>query len=38
MERGQYPGGCCPDAIKHPEACIEVGFPVEDVRMKEAAN
>jgi hypothetical protein len=25
-------------AISHPEACIEVGFPVADVKMKEAAN
>jgi hypothetical protein len=22
----------------HPEACIEVGFPLADVKMKEAAN
>jgi hypothetical protein len=26
------------DAVKHPEACIKVGFPIEDVKMKEAAN
>jgi hypothetical protein len=24
------------DAIQHPEACIEVGFPLSDVRMPEA--
>jgi hypothetical protein len=34
---------CCSEArydeaIRHPEACIEVGFPIADVKMKEAAN
>ncbi|KJC44109.1 hypothetical protein UB31_21270 [Bradyrhizobium sp. LTSP849] len=34
---------CCSEAkyeeaIRHPEACIEVGFPLADVKMKEAAN
>jgi hypothetical protein len=26
------------DAIQHPEACIEVGFPLSDVRMSEAIS
>ena len=26
------------EAIAHPEACIEVGFPLRDVKMKETAN
>lgn len=26
------------EAITRPEACIEVGFPLRDVKMKEAAN
>ncbi len=26
------------EAIRHPEACIEVRFPLVDVKMKEAAN
>jgi hypothetical protein len=26
------------EAITHPEGCIEVGFPLRDVKMKEAAN
>lgn len=26
------------EAVTHPEACIEVGFPLRDVRTKEAAN
>ena len=26
------------EAITHPEECIEVGFPLRDVKMKEAAN
>jgi hypothetical protein len=25
-------------AIKHPEANVEVAFPLKDVKMKEAAN
>ena len=34
---------CCSEAkyeqaIGHPEACIEIGFPLSDVKMKEAAN
>jgi hypothetical protein len=34
---------CCSEAkyeeaVSHPEACIEVGFPLADVKMKEAAN
>ena len=34
---------CCAEekydeAVAHPEACIEVGFPISDVKMKEAAN
>ncbi len=34
---------CCSEAkyeeaVSHPEACIEVGFPKADVKMKEAAN
>jgi hypothetical protein len=24
------------DAIQHPEACIEIGFPLSDVKMPEA--
>jgi hypothetical protein len=26
------------EAVSHPEACIEVGFPVADVKVKEAAH
>jgi hypothetical protein len=26
------------EAVMHPEACIEVGFPLRDVKTKEAAN
>jgi hypothetical protein len=26
------------EAITRPEACIEVGFPLRDVKTKEAAN
>lgn len=26
------------EALMRPEACIEVGFPLRDVKMKEAAN
>ncbi len=26
------------DAVQHPEACIEVGFPLSDVRMSEAVR
>jgi hypothetical protein len=26
------------EAITQPEACIEVGFPLRDVKTKEAAN
>jgi hypothetical protein len=26
------------EAVRHPEACIEVGFPLADVEMKEAAH
>jgi|GEM_PF-4063847 len=34
---------CCSEAkydeaVRHPEACIEVGFPLADVEMKEAAH
>jgi len=25
-------------AIKHPKANVEVGFPLKDIKMKEAAN
>jgi hypothetical protein len=30
--------GVAEEAVTHPEACIEVGFPLRDVKMKEAAN
>ncbi len=41
LERGM--AYCCAprdyeEAITHPEACIEVGFPLRDVKMKEAAH
>jgi alpha-D-ribose 1-methylphosphonate 5-phosphate C-P lyase len=41
LERGV--AYCCAEekykeAITHPDACIEVGFPLRDVKMKEAAN
>jgi hypothetical protein len=26
------------DAVAHPEDCIEVGFPLSDVRMPESAH
>jgi hypothetical protein len=26
------------DAIQHPEACIEIGFPLSDVRMSDAIH
>jgi hypothetical protein len=26
------------EAITHPEECIEFGFPLRDVKMKDAAN
>jgi hypothetical protein len=34
---------CCSEAkyeqaVRHPEDCIEVGFPIADVKMKEAAS
>jgi len=34
---------CCSEAkyeeaVSHPEACIEVGFPMADVKLKEAAH
>jgi hypothetical protein len=26
------------EAVNNPAACIEVGFPITDVKMREAAN
>lgn len=41
LERGM--AYCCAtrdyeEAVSHPEACIEVGFPLRDVKNKEAAH